>query len=460
MTADSLHIDERAAGIENEQYPNYEKNNSPWRNSNATVSVNGSTEVGDESVKSLPDVDDLPDGGYGWFVVLGAFMVLVTTFGVSISWGVMQDYYQQNLFYDDPNAALNLSFVGTIILVFFNLMSPVGQILASIFDSRIVMLLGTFCITLSLEMAGFSSQVWHLYLSQGVLFGFGASMLYVTIMGIAPQWFNRRRGLALGIIVSGSGVGGLIMPFIMQPINAKLGAPWTYRVIGFVCLLCDVVACILVKDKYPRIKGRKRLQDIIQLKVLKNVDFIIWVISADLCVLGYYVPYFFLPSYATHIGLSDSQGSSLVAISSACNFLGRVFAGYLADRIGKLNTHTIFTFIGGLSSLLIWTFAYSYGTLVAFSVILGFFAGTYFSLLSPVTLSILGMEMFPSGLSLLLVFNVASVFGPSIASAIEGAVDSEPFLSYKLFTGISFILGGVVLIILKLRLNKNIFAKI
>lgn len=135
-------------------------------------------------------------------------------------------------------------------------------------------------------------------------------------MAIAPQYFHRRRGLALGIISSGSGIGGLIIPFIMTPINERLGAPWyahryyiightdnqylfyrTYRVLGFVCLACDLVACALVKSRGGGSinKSRKRLTDVVRLSVLKEVNYDIWVVGAAIQLMGYFVPFFFLP---------------------------------------------------------------------------------------------------------------------------------------------------------------------
>ena len=45
-------------------------------------------------------------------------------------------------------------------------------------------------------------------------------------MAVAPQYFDKKRGFALGLIASGSGIGGLIMPFIMTPINKSLGGGW------------------------------------------------------------------------------------------------------------------------------------------------------------------------------------------------------------------------------------------
>ncbi|KAI8636466.1 major facilitator superfamily domain-containing protein [Parasitella parasitica] len=405
--------------------------------------------------------EDQKDGGYGWFVVLGAFLVQVTSFGTCTSWGVMQDYFERNTFNDLPNVTVKLSFVGTLAMVCLNAVSPIIQICVSVFGIRIVLIVGTILVALGLEMAGFSTQIWHLYLTQGVVFGVGASCIYVAIMGVAPQWFTKRRGLALGIIASGSGIGGLIIPFVMTAINGSLGFAWTFRILGFICLICDTVACLTVKERNPSsVRSRKKLSQIVNFAVLKDANFVIFCIASNIGLFGYFVPYFFLPSYASYLGIDDSKSSALVAVSSACNFVGRVITGFLADRIGKINTNLIFTFITSLSCLLIWAFASNYASLMAFATVFGLTSGSFFALISPITAYLLGMERFLSGLSLLLVTNVIPVFGSNIASAIEAGVGSEPFFSYKMFSGVAYLVAAIILVILKLRLNRNPFAKV
>ena len=54
-------------------------------------------------------------------------------------------------------------------------------------------------------------------------------------MNAAPQWFDKRRGLALGLISSGSGAGGLILPFILTPLNNTIGIGW-YSIVFFLKL--------------------------------------------------------------------------------------------------------------------------------------------------------------------------------------------------------------------------------
>ncbi|RCH88532.1 hypothetical protein CU097_005782 [Rhizopus azygosporus] len=386
----------------------------------------------EDPIPQIIDEEDQHDGGYGWFVVLGAFFVQVTSFGV------MQDYYEQHLFGKDSKTTLNLSFVGTLALICLNAFGPVAQILVSVLSIRPVLIIGTICIGLGLEMASLSSQIWHLYLTQGILFGIGASCIYMAIMGVAPQWFNKRRGLALGLVASGSGIGGLVIPLIMNAINNSLGSGWTYRILGFICLFCDGMACILIRERNPPSATRKHFSQIVQFSVLKNPDYVLFAIGSNI----------------------DTQGSTLVTVSAAGNFVGRVAIGFLADRIGKINSNLIFVIITSLSSFLIWTFANSYGSLMAFSVVFGLTSGAYFAQISPITASILGMKQLSSGLSLLLLTNVIPVFGPNIASAIESSVNSTPFFSYKMFTGVAYFLSAIFILILRLRLSRRLFVKV
>jgi len=95
--------------------------------------------------------------------------------------GILQDYLDVNMFRDRvANSQFQLSFVGTILEVCVNLMGPLSQIIASRFGSKAVLIIGTILATLGLELASLSTEIWHLYLTQGVMFGSGASFLYVV----------------------------------------------------------------------------------------------------------------------------------------------------------------------------------------------------------------------------------------------------------------------------------------
>lgn len=83
----------------------------------------------------------------------------------------------------------------------------------------------------------------------------------------------------------------------------------------------------------------------------------------------------FMEDYALSIGLTSSQGSNIIVILNAGNFVGRLTAGQLGDKLGTLNILTLFTFMAGLVCVVGWIFAHSFASLAGFSVCWGFFAG-------------------------------------------------------------------------------------
>lgn len=359
------------------------------------------------------------------------------------------------------NSQFQLSFVGTLLEVCVNLMGPVAQIIASRFGSKSVLILGTVLMTLGLELASISDQIWHFYLTQGVLFGSGASFLYVTAMSTAPLWFNKRRGFALGLASGGSGIGGLVIPFIINAININIGIEWSFRVLGFICLACNIIACTLVKDKYPakKKKGERSLSSIFDFSVMKDTSFLLWTCGSVISLMGYFVPYFFLPAYATYLGLSPSEGSTLVAIMSASSFIGRLLVGFIGDRIGRLNADIIWTLCCAASTLLCWTFAYSFPVLIVYAILFGVFSPSYFAMMMPITASILNPSQYRTGVSTLMLFNIISIFGISISSAIETGINAEPYLTYKMFTGVTYLVGGLILIVLKIQITGRLLAR-
>ncbi|ORX55792.1 MFS general substrate transporter [Hesseltinella vesiculosa] len=367
----------------------------------------------------------------------------------------MQAKYE-DIFSDQANVQLNLSFAGTLLEVFVNLMGPVAQFILARYGLRVLLLLGSFLAVLGLEMAGFTTQIWHLYLCQGVIFGSGASLVYAAVMTILPSWFDKHRSLAMGCAGSGSGLGAIVLTFVLNALNGSLGPSWAYRILGFIVLGLCVVANLLVRERVKVQRRARKLNEIFSFSILKDTTFLLWMVGSVTSLSGFFLPFWFIPSYAQYIGLSADQGTACVSVMSAGQFVGRIFIGFVADRIGRLNTDILVTLVCGLSSFLIWTFAHSYGVLMLFCFVFGFTCSSYFTLMSPITYDIVGHDKFPTAVSTMLLSNIISVFGPSIASGIQTAVGSEPYLVYKMFTGTAYILGGLILIVVKFRISRQI----
>ncbi|KAL0082408.1 major facilitator superfamily domain-containing protein [Phycomyces blakesleeanus] len=408
-----------------------------------------------------------PEGGYGWFIVVGAFLVQMPSLSVVMSWGVFQDYYEQNLFGHSPAITLQLTFVGTLGNILLNILSPFVQILLSYMTTKKALALGVVLCVAGLELASFCTEIWQLCMTQGVLYGIGTSIIYYIVISEIPKWFTKNTGIALGVASSGNSIGGLVMPLLVGALNEKLGVFWCYRVVGFINVGVGLFACILFRDRPGHTKVTQRLKDIIDFKILKDLNFVLWCITDIFLEGAYYVPVFFLPSYATFIGLSPEKGSATVAVASGLSTAGRILAGnsnsnsnsernscsnistlfllsrLIGDRVGHMNVTIVFSLFAGLLSLCLWTFADSFGVLIAFSALFGFFGGAFVTLTPSITCIITGKEKYESGLSLLLVVTTLAMFGPNLAGAIESSEIAmrSPFVSYKIFTGAMYVAG-------------------
>lgn len=136
-------------------------------------------------------------------------------------------------------------------------------------------------------------------------------------MSVPAQWFNKRRGLALGIVSSGAGIGGVVLPFVQTAVNNTLGIAWAYRIIGFICLAGNILICILVREKYPSHKKgvkstdeedqaqsskKPSMREIFDFTILKDVNYLMWVISTMVSVMVCC----FISSYACKVNLVSS----------------------------------------------------------------------------------------------------------------------------------------------------------
>ncbi|KAI8390143.1 major facilitator superfamily domain-containing protein [Blakeslea trispora] len=374
----------------------------------------------------------------------------------------MQNYFEQYKgFQGTPNLSLQLSFVATICNIIINLLGLVGQVLLSFFETRTVLFVSIVICSLGLFLASFSTEIWHLYLTQGVVYGIGSSIMFYIALSVVPQWFTKHKGMALGIISSGISIGGLIMPLIIEPLNTHLGVDWCYRIMSLVCLVVGVISCLFFKTAKKSEKSKICLKDMFDLSVAKNWRFLLWVFIDILMESAYNVPYYFLPSYATFLGLSSSQGALVLSIGSGMNAIGRIVSGLIADVFGHVNVIIIYSVISGLTSLFLWSYATTFHTLMAFSILFGFFGGAFITLTPTITLLVTGYEKFETGLSVFLILTVISMFGPNLAGVIEVSAHAQKeFDSYKYFTGACYLTGAALLLVFKLSLNRKLFAKI
>ncbi|KAA6410826.1 MAG: mfs transporter [Lasallia pustulata] len=376
-----------------------------------------------------------PDGGYGWVCVACCFFINAHTWGINSSYGVFLAYYLANNTY--PGATrLDYAFVGGLSISMALLVSPVATYVTRLRGTRTTLLLGVFFEALSLIGASFSTQIWQLFLSQGVCFGWGMGFLFVGSVGVVPQWFTKRRSLANGIATGGSGIGGMIYSLATNAMIQSIGLGWAFRILGILAFAVSFICAILIKDRNKAIGVTQLAFDY---RLFKRKEFLLLLGWGVFSMLGYIVLLFSLPNYALTIGLSPHQGSIIGALLNLGQGLGRPAVGIFSDRAGRINIAGLLTFICGLFCFVIWIFSNGFGVLIFFALIVGTVAGTFWTTIAPVGAEVVGLKELPSALSITwIVLVLPCTFSEPIALKLAQA-DGGKYLNAQVFTGFMYV---------------------
>ncbi|KAF9959957.1 hypothetical protein BGZ72_008286 [Mortierella alpina] len=338
-----------------------------------------------------------PDGGFGWLVVFGAFAIQFCCFGFNFSWGVYQEFYLREKIFEGATMS-QVSWVGGIGASSVFLTGPFQSSMVRRFGLRPVIAVGIVISGCGIILASFATALWQVYLTQGVLFGLGAGMSIFTSIAIPVQWFDKKRGLASGICVAGSGIGGASLAPLNRYLISRVGYQWALRIMGisFIVIVFSVLGCIRT-----RIPMGNRGGPVFDFSLFRDRGFTTMYFMGVLVTFGYLTPVFLLPSFVADLGLDPKTGATLVGIFSGVNAASRIILGIAADRYGRLNVLFLCTTMGGLACYILWLNTQGLAMAIVFVIVYGVNGGGFVSLFPVVAAEIIGVERLTAAVGLL-----------------------------------------------------------
>jgi MFS family permease len=277
------------------------------------------------------------------------------------------------------------------------LISPLATMSTGALGTRATLFIGIAFETLSFIGASFSTKIWHLFLAQGVCFGWGMGFLFTGSVGIVAQWFLKRRSLANGLAAAGSGFGGLAYSLAAHAAITNLGLPWAFRILGITAFVANTTSALLLRDRNKAVGARHVAFDF---RLLKRLEFLTLLAFGTLSMLAYVVLVFSIANFASSIGLTAQQGSVVGAILNLGQGIGRPPIGYFSDTVGRINMAASMSFVAAVLALAVWINTHTYGLLIFYSLVGGTVAGTYWAVVAPVTAEVIGLKNLPSALSI------------------------------------------------------------
>ncbi|KAF9262353.1 MFS general substrate transporter [Marasmius fiardii PR-910] len=353
------------------------------------VSLDGD-EVESETGASLQGREPPEDGGIrAWLIVFGvltfsstriSFDLFPHSFGYINAWGVFQAFYEENILRNEPRTTI--AWIGS---VQYALLFLPGLIVGRMFDMgyfRVNLISASLLLVLSVFLVPQCTVYWQFLLCQGFATGLAAGTINGPNIALVTQWFNKRRGLALGLFTTGAAAGGTAIPITIRTLLPRLGFPWTMRVVGLIISVVQLMAVLTLKQR--TVPKRTATGGFLSFGCLKSPPYTIYCFATFTVFLGFYTLLTYVATTATALGVPKQLASYYVSISNGSSGLGRIFAGLVADRFGALNVMIPLTAICGIMTYA-WPFAKTEGELIFICIIYGFCTGSYAALIpSPV----------------------------------------------------------------------------
>ena len=272
--------------------------------------------------------------------------------------------------------------------------------------------------------------IWHIQLFYGVLVSIGTGFAAIPLLSVAPRWFTRGRGLASGIVMSGVGVGTVVVPLLANFFISRFSWQTSYLVFGFSCLVL-VVTCAQFLRRAPTYRGHGRENNESGINDHKaqagsrslreaatNLTFWLIIAMGFVYFFGVQTVLVHVAAHATDIGYSSEAAAAILSVVGFVSIGSTIAGGWLGDFIGNRRTMiVIFALVA--ASLLGFRFAGDLKMLYLCAFVFGLGYGGFSSVQSPFLADFFGLKDLGVIISL---FILAQNVGGALGSLIGGYI--------------------------------------
>jgi len=384
-------------------------------------------------------------------VVIVFLVVGITLYGIAFSFGV---------FFKSIESTFSLtraetSAVSSVNMLLVGVFGFLGGWALDRYGPKIVVLLMGLFAGLSLLLTSQATSSWQLFITYSLLLAMGIGGLYVVPAATVSRWFDKKRGLVLGIAGSGVGLGVVVMAPLATYLITNFDWRMAYIVIGLITWFMVIPLSRLLK-KDPReigalpdglnspTLGVEHQEDGIQpldsslLQTLSTRNFWLFVFTwlffafSLLLILTHLVP------HATDIGISAGKAATVLSLMGGAAIAGRVLMGIASDRIGRKLTVIVCALLqAGAMLWLIWS--QDLWMLYMFALVYGFAYSGFDSSIGALIGDTFGLGKIGAIFGMLeFGFAVGAAIGPVVGGFIFDVSNS-----YSL----AFLIGAVAMVI-------------
>ena len=335
----------------------------------------------------------------------------------------------------------------------------IGWLTDKLGPRRVVVALGSFLGICYLLMSQVQS-LWQFQLNYIIFGSIGASTLNVPVMATLSRWFIRKRGLMIGIVQAGTGIGGFVFAPFAGWLILSYGWRSAYVVMGVIALVGMVTAGLLLK-RDPKEMGQSpdggstpvvstgtvlnpglHPPGLHLREAVRTSQF--WIIAGLYGSFGFCRSTFtaHLVAHVQDLGFSLTDGANILAVLTGSSMLGRVGMGRVVDMIGSSRVFMV-SFGATAISLILGLMARDLWVFYLFAFIFGFAWGNQAVLRFTLTSEVFGLTSLGVVMGLLSVAeSVAAMVGVYFAGYVFDAVGNYEI---AFWAGIGISVSGIIL---------------
>lgn len=342
------------------------------------------------------------------------------------AFGVLQEFYTSDASIFNKSSSLSISSIGTIGVGLQYMLGVCFEPLYKAYPRSIKLSMWISLVVSAgcFLVSSWATEVWHLIILQGVIFGFSSAALYFPVIVWLSEWFFHRRATATGIIFGGSSAGGVVFPFLFRFLLDGVGYANAMRIWATVFLVIGTVSLTLVK---PRIKitavqneQHPRKLQIPNFGFVWTTQFALFASTVLAQRLAYTPITVLISSYSKNFaGVTALKSTLALVILNFSGMIGYLVTGYTSDRVQYWKVMIATGTAAALAAALVLGFAQNIGTIYGFVVCYGIAAGGYAAVWTAVAKGMNEESSLTIFLTMSVLGGIGTVIGPLIAGALE-----------------------------------------
>lgn len=298
-----------------------------------------------------------------------------------------------------------------------------------------------------------ASYAFVIYITYGIIGGFGVGAGYNACISTAQKWFPKNRGFATGVSVCAFGFSTVIFAPLIEILIKQFGLHNTFRIlsVGFFVIVVVLFRFIQMPDESASGTGASaalsEMKQYTMTEALKTKEFYLITLSLMLATAAYFILNPSFKTFAIERGLDPAIGTVIVMITGVANALGRLGVPLLSDKIGRERAALAIIATTALCSL---SLVFVQGALfIAVVAVIAFCYGGYSGVYPVITADYFGIKNVGSNYGAVMVgFAISALVFPMIISGIK-----ETTMKFVVLAALAAV--GAVLVILLMNSKKR-----